>query len=141
MFLAGNGAAFFRRDDFLADAFDLVIETFDVPFQRIVLGNRGSGFCHIVPQRHDPIHQRAFVVEKCVHFHRCIVLSLSLFGGEFCASIQTDCQFRFVRFSGFGQANGVIAGNQARSAGATERNLRRWWNPRRLFPHAPGHAI
>src|SRR5207245_3493988 len=40
-FFAGNRAAFFGRDDFFANRFDLVIETGDVLFERVIFGQRG----------------------------------------------------------------------------------------------------
>ena len=90
-FLAGNRAAFGCRDDFLADSVNFSIEIGDVLAKRIALGQTRSSLGQCLSQRENPIHQRAFVTEQCMNFHRGIKLRLAVCGAKFRTTIETDC--------------------------------------------------
>src|SRR5205823_1928243 len=76
-----------------------------------------------------------------MHFHRCVVLRLSIFGGKLCSPIQADGQLRFISFSGFRQPDGVIARNEARSAATGKGNLRGRRDPWGFLTHAPSYTV
>jgi hypothetical protein len=77
---------FFRGDNFLVHVSDFVVKTFDVLFQRIILWNRRSRFCHIASQKQNSVHQRAFnsnarpVLLRVADFGTDLGLSLSIDG-------------------------------------------------------------
>ena len=140
-FLARDRAAFRRSDDFLPHIVDLAVEVFHALAQRIVFRQSRARLRDFAPQKDDPVHQRALIVEQRAHFQRSIELRFLLRVGELRARIKANRKLGLVGLVVFREANGVLSGSKPDPTRPPKSDLRGGRNARRLFAHAPHDAI
>ena len=136
----GNGAAFFRSHNFLAQLIDFLRQVLQLLREGRIVLDFAAAVSQSVAHAVDAVDVKTHVAEQIVDAHGSVQIELAVIGTEFRARIKRNIELCCICPRAPGQLHCVGAGQHARALCRFEGGRGSGRNARRLDAHGPFDA-